>query len=192
MGTDITKIISQAVYDFYMGSIKLEDAAQQVMSALHRWQSSDDIVLPYLVLSMIGSADELLAAIICPVLGYYRPPEDVVDILRDLAEMSIICDESLCGEMILYRGVNRLANHGIDKGYSYTTDINIAKRFATGEYVADRWGPKANDGTVYTVRVPCKNIIGMNNDRNESEIIVLPPDAGGVVTVIDAIRVSSC
>lgn len=189
MNVEAMNKIKSVAKDFYMGTIQLEDATQQVMTALHRWQSSEDIILPYLVSFMIGIADDLLAAVICPVLGYFCPPKDVVDILRDLAEMFVICDNTLEGDIILYRGVNDFANHGINAGYSYTTDINVAISFANGEFVADRWAIKAPHGTVYKVRIPLKYVIGKTNDRNEAEVMVLPPDAGGFITVIDKIRV---
>lgn len=183
--------IEQIAQDFANGIITLDAAKVAVMETLHRYCSSDDVVLPYMCWTMLGCADDLIAALIVPVLGYFTPPDNIISTLQELAEMFVICGDDLEGDMIVYRGVNDTGNNGLDIGYSYTTDYKVAKRFAIGEHFANRGAIKVTSGTVYTVRVPLKYVIGTTNDRNEAEVMVLPPAAGGQISVVKIDRVTA-
>ena len=67
----------------------------------------------------------------------------------------------------IYRGGNS-ASTPYQKAYSWTTDINVANFFAS------RRGTE--EGYIVTGCVKRRNVVTIINDRNESEIIVLPED----------------
>ena len=184
MDTQSLRSIEQITQAFSNGVIPLEKAAEAVMKTLHRYCSSDDVVLPYMCWTMLGCADDLIAALIVPVLGYFTPPDDIISTLQELAEMYVICRDEMPGEITLYRRVNDASNNEVDTGYSYTSDYEVARRFAVGEYIANRRAIKSSSGTIYTVKVQMKYVIGTTNDRNEAEVMILPPAAGGQISVV--------
>lgn len=182
--------IKQIVNDYYMGKTTMEVAKEAVLSILQTQCSPYDTVLPGIIDATIGLTDDLLAALIPIALSSYTPPDNVLETLQELAEMFIICGDDLEGDMILYRGCNDICNNGLDDGYCYTTDYEVAKWFANGMVCFEEPDKWTSEGTVYTVRVPMRYIIGKTKLHKESEVIVLPPAAGGQIEILKADRVS--
>lgn len=182
--------IEQIVNDLYMGIITFEVAKDAVLNILSTQCGPYDTVLPGICDAMIGLTDDLLAAVIPTALSSYTPPDNVLDALRELAEMFIICGDDLEGDMILYRGCNDLCNNGLDMGYCYTTDYDVAAWYARGMVCFHEPEDWTSEGTVYAVRVPLRCIIGRTKSHNGSEVIVLPPAAGGQIEILKADRVS--
>lgn len=181
--------IEQIVNDLYMGIITFEVAKDAVLNILSTQCGPYDTVLPGICDAMIGLTDDLLAAVIPTALSSYTPPDGVLDTLRELAEMYIICGDDIQGELTIYRGVNDLCNNGLDDGYCYTTDYAVAKWYANGMVCFSDPEEWTSEGTVYTVKVPLRYVIGRTKSHHGSEIIVLPPAAGGQIEVLKADRV---
>lgn len=183
--------IKQVVNDYYMGRITMEAAKADILNILATQCSPYDTVLPGITDATIGLTDDLLAAIIPTALSSYTPPDNVLETLQELAEMFIICgDDDIQGDIILYRGCNDICNNGLDIGYCYTTDYEVARLYAQGLvcfHESSSWTP---NGTIYTVRVPLRYIIGRTKSYNGSEVVVLPPAAGGQISVIKEERVT--
>lgn len=182
--------IKQIVNDYYMGRTTMDVAKEAVLSILATQCSPYDTVIPGIIDATIGMTEDLLAALIPIALSSYTPPDGVLDTLKELAEMFVICGDDIPGDMILYRGCNDICNNGLDDGYCYTTDYEVAKWFANGMVSfreSERW---TSEGTVYTVKVPKRYIIGRTKSYNGSEVIVLPPAAGGQVEILKSDRVS--
>ena len=182
--------IEQIAQELYRGKISLETAKEAVLDILSEQCGPYDVVLTGMCWTMLGIADDLLAATIPTVLSSYTPPDNVLDTLQELAEMFIICGGDIPGELTLYRGVNDIVNNGLDMGYCYTTDYDVAAWYARGMVCFHEPEEWTSEGTVYTVRVPMRYIIGRTKSHKESEVIVLPPAAGGQIEVLKADRVS--
>ena len=181
--------IEQIAQELYRGKISLETAKEAVLYILSAQCSPYDVVLTGMCWAMLGIADDLLAAIIPTALSSYTPPDNVIDTLKELAEMFIICGDDIPGNLTLYRGCNDLCNYGLDVVYCYTTDYKVAEWYANGMVCfrePEKWTP---EGTVYTVKIPMRYIIGRTKSHNGSEVLVLPPAAGGCVEVLKADRV---
>lgn len=181
--------IEQIVNDFYMGAISLDAAKEAVLSILATQCSPYDTVLPGICDATIGLTDDLLAALIPTALSSYTPPDNVIDTLKELAEMFIICGDDIPGDLTLYRGCNDICNNGLDVGYCYTTDYKVAEWYARGMvcfHESEKW---TSEGTVYTVKIPLRHVIGRTKSHNGSEVLVLPPASGGQIEVLKADRV---
>ena len=140
-----------------------------VLAAL-RWDDLGQQVIPYILPAMLAK---------------YVTCHGLLDVLGALYRDGIIGGEK--GEPVtLYRGV---CDHNQDIGtaYSYTTDYEVARKFACGEVVTDpnKRGMDPGRGKIYTVRVDPKYIIGRYDDRGEAEVMVLPLAAGGAIMVDD-------
>lgn len=164
-----------------------EAIAKEIYGMLCRYTSSAN----YVILTVLAElrwddlGQQVIPYILPAMLAKYVTCDGLLDVLGSLHRDGIIGGGT--GEpVILYRGV---CNHNQDIGtaYSYTTDYDVARQFASGEVVADQWqrGTDAGSGKIYTVRVDPKYIIGRYDDRGEAEVMVLPLAAGGVVDVIN-------
>ena len=199
--TDAANLLGRIITDMYIDRIIVpgihamldakqmvpEAIAKEIYGMLCRYASSASYVI-LVVLEALRWDDlgkQVIPYIVPAMLAKYVTCGGLVDVLASLYQDGIIGGEK--GEPVtLYRGV---CDHNQDIGtaYSYTTDYEVARKFATGEVVADRWrrGMDPGRGKIYTVRVDPKYIIGRCDDRGEAEVMVLPLEAGGALMVDD-------
>lgn len=160
------------------------EIAKDIIALLHKYTSNLDDVIDSVINILMWCEPQIIPYILPYLLSRYAPPSDIVDTLGDLWTNGII-GGAMGRKITLYRGVCDL-NNGLDDAYSYTTDYEMAKEFAVGRYYANSYADRcdAGKGKIYTVQVSSEYIIGQCDDRNESEVLVLPPAAGGKVKVI--------
>ena len=162
-----------------------DEIAKDITDLLDKY-TSDIINVTDPVIDTLMLCESCIIPHVLPyLLSRYAPPSDINDTLGLLWENGIIGGIMGGDTITLYRGVCGL-NNGIDDAYSYTTDYEMAKKFAIGRYRAD---PRANRsdagaGKIYTVQVASEYIIGRYEERGESEVLVLPPAAGGEIEVL--------
>lgn len=162
------KLIAKVIYDMLCKYVPTANDVILTVLAELSWNDIGHQVIPYILPEMLAK---------------YATPKYLYQTLGALYRDGVIGGES--GEPVtLYRGVCDL-NQDIGTAYSYTTDYNVAYQYATGEVVADRskCGMDPGLGKIYTVRVDPKYIIGRYYGRGESNIMVLPLEAGGAMIV---------
>lgn len=162
------KLIAKVIYDMLCKYAPEAHYVILTVLAELRWDDIGHQVIPYILPAMLAK---------------YKAPTYL-----DQALASLYCDGVIGGDsgepVTLYRGVCDI-NQDIGTAYSYTTDYEVARKYATGEGIADRkkCGTDSLHGKIYTVRVDPKYIIGQYDGHGESEVIVLPLDAGGAMIV---------
>ena len=164
-----------------------EAISKEIYSMLCRYASSANYVI-LVVLAALRWDDlgkQVIPYILPVMLSKYVTCDGLLDVLGALYRDGIIGGGK--GEPVtLYRGV---CDHNQDIGtaYSYTTDYEVARKFATGAVVTNpgKRGMDPGEGKIYTVRVDPKYIIGRCDDRGEAEVMVLPLAAGGALMVDD-------
>lgn len=199
--TDVANLLGRIITDMYIDRVIVprihaildakqmapEAIAQEIYSMLCKYASSAN----YVILTVIAElrwddlGKQVIPYILPVMLSKYVTCDGLVDVLGALYRDGIIGGGK--GEPVtLYRGV---CDHNQDIGtaYSYTTDYEVARKFACGEVVTDpsKRGMDPGRGKIYTVRVDPKYIIGRYDDRGEAEVMVLPLEAGGALMVDD-------
>ena len=162
--------ISDEIYSMLCKYASSANYVILVVLAALRWDYIGKQVIPYILPSMLAK---------------YVTCNGLLDVLGSLHRDGIIGGGT--GEPVtLYRGECEL-NDDIGTAYSYTTDYEVARKFATGAVVTNpgKRGMYPGRGKIYTVRVDPKYIIGRYDDRGEAEVMVLPLAAGGALMVDD-------
>lgn len=197
--TDAANLLGRIITDMYIDRVivpgihaMLEERkmtpdaiSKEIYSMLCRYASSANYVILVALdaLRWDDLGQQVIPYILPVMLSKYVTCHGLLDILGALYLDGIIGGGT--GDPVtLYRGVCD-HNQDISTAYSYTTDYEVARQFASGEVVADQWrrGLDPGRGKIYTVRVDPKYIIGRCDDRGEAEVMVLPPEAGGALMV---------
>lgn len=164
-----------------------EAIAKEIYGMLCRYASSAN----YVILTVLAElrwddlGQQVIPYILPAMLAKYVTCDGLLDVLGSLHRDGIIGGGT--GDPVtLYRGVCD-HNQDISTAYSYTTDYEVARKFATGAVVTNpgKRGMYPGRGKIYTVRVDPKYIIGRYDDRGEAEVMVLPLAAGGALMVDD-------
>lgn len=78
---------------------------------------------------------------------------------------------ALPGKLTVYRGGHSKHRRAAQTGYSWTTDLEVARRFA-GRYLRD--GKAGDVGVVYEREVFKRDVIATLSGRNEHEVVLSP------------------
>ena len=156
------------------------DIAQDILHLLEKYNTPNDVVLtPDVLQVMLWGERRILPHFLSLVLPTFRPPVDIEMILGDLWELGYISGQEPGETITLYRGdCNGI--EGLLSGYSFTTDYEVARRYAHyNMMLAQHRTHVRGTPQVFTIEVDSKFIIGRNDSRGESEVIILPMFAGG-------------
>lgn len=156
------------------------DIAQDILHLLEKYNTPNDVVLtPDVLHVMKWSGRRILPHFLSLVLPAFRPPVDIVMILGDLWELGYISGQEPGKTITLYRG-DCNGTDGLMSGYSFTTDYEVARRYAHyNMMLAQHRTHVRGTPQVFTIKINPKFVIGRNDSRGESEVIILPMFAGG-------------
>lgn len=156
------------------------DIAQDILHLLEKYNTPNDVVLtPDVLHVMLWSGQRILPHFLSLVLPAFRPPVDIVKILGDLWEVGHISGQEPGETITLYRG-DCNGRDSLMSAYSFTTDYEVARRYAHYNMMLAQHRTYVH-GTpqVFTIKINPKFVIGRNDSRGESEVIILPMFAGG-------------
>lgn len=161
-----------------------DNLAEDIMAVITRYYNHSDEVLYLIDYFWDAGSYDFIPEVLCSIFSNYPPVDGYLEILESLVEEGVICNGNDSSPVTLYRGVNN-ANRDIEDAYSFTTNYDIAKKFALGQVTADGINRhNIQNSKIYTVQVPAKFIFGHTDERQESESFVLPVNAGGKIDII--------
>lgn len=174
----------QELIDAANESDEYQNLAVDIIDVICRYFNHSDDVLYLIDYFWEAGSYEFIPAVLNFIFCNYPPTDDYLEVLESLVNEGVICNGNDSSPVTLYRGVNN-ANRDIEDAYSFTTNYDIAKKFALGQVTADGINRhNIQTSKIYTVQVPAKFIFGHTDERQESESFVLPVNAGGQIDII--------